>query len=40
MKGKLQYGSVSIPYSIIQTKRKKTMQIFIEKDTVDVIAPQ
>ncbi len=40
MKGKLRYGSVSIPYSIIQTKRKKTMQIFIEKDNVEVIAPQ
>jgi len=39
MKGRLRYGSVTIPYSITQTKRKKTMQIFIEKDNVDVIAP-
>jgi predicted metal-dependent hydrolase len=40
MKGKLRYGDTIIPYSIIQTKRKKTMQIFIEKDTVEVIAPE
>ena len=40
MKDKLRYGSVDIPYSITQTKRKKTMQIFIEKDNVEVIAPE
>ncbi|NWJ56967.1 M48 family metallopeptidase [Marine Group I thaumarchaeote] len=40
MKGKLRYGNTIIPYSIIQTKRKKTMQIFIEKDKVEVIAPE
>ena len=40
MKGKLRYGDTIIPYSIIQTKRKKTMQIFIEKDKVEVIAPE
>ena len=40
MKGKLRYGDVLIPYTIIQTKRKKTLQIFIEKDSVEVRAPQ
>jgi predicted metal-dependent hydrolase len=29
-----------IPYTVTQTKRKKTMQIFIEKDSVDVRAPE
>lgn len=40
MKGKLQYGSTIIPYNIIQTKRKKTLQIFVEKDIVVVRAPE
>jgi len=40
MKGKLRYGNVLIPYTIIQTKRKKTLQIFVEKDRVEVRAPQ
>ncbi len=40
MKGKLQYGGTIIPYYIIQTKRKKTLQIFVEKDRVEVRAPQ
>jgi len=40
MKGKLRYGDVLIPYTIIQTRRKKTLQIFIEKDSVEVRAPQ
>jgi len=39
MKGKLRYGDSVIPYDIIQTKRKKTLQIFVEKDTVEVRAP-
>ena len=40
MKGKLRYGDAVIPYNVIQTKRKKTLQIFIEKDSVDVMAPE
>ena len=40
MKGKLQYGSTIIPYNIIQTKRKKTLQIFVEEDIVVVRAPE
>ncbi len=40
MKNKLRYGDTIIPYRVIQTKRKKTMQIFIEKDDVEVRAPQ
>lgn len=40
MKGKLQYGGTIIPYHVIQTKRKKTIQIFIEKDRVEVRAPK
>jgi len=39
MKGKLRYGDTVIPYTIIQTKRKKTMQIFVEKKLVEVRAP-
>ena len=40
MKGKLQYGDTIIPYHVIQTKRKKTIQIFIEKNRVEVRAPK
>lgn len=40
MKGRLRYGDVIIPYDVIQTKREKTMQIFIEKDRVEVRAPE
>jgi len=40
MKGKLLYGDAVIRYSIIQTKRKKTMQVIVEKDYVEVRAPQ
>ena len=40
MKGKLRYGDTIIPYDIIQTKRKKTLQIFVEKDRVEVRAPE
>ena len=40
MKGELQYGDTVIPYDIIQTKRKKTLQIFVEKDIVVVRAPE
>ena len=40
IKNKLQYGNTVIPYTVTQTKRKKTMQIFIEKDSVDVRAPE
>ena len=40
MKSELKHGDAIIPYHIIQTKRKKTMQIFIEKDDVEVRAPQ
>ena len=40
IKNKLQYGDTVIPYTVTQTKRKKTMQIFIEKDSVDVRAPE
>ena len=40
MKNKLKHGDAVIPYRIVQTKRKKTMQIFIEKDDVEVRAPQ
>lgn len=40
MKGKLRYGDTIIPYNVIQTKRKKTLQIFIEKDRVEVRAPE
>jgi hypothetical protein len=40
MTNKLRYGDTVIPYSVIQTKRKKTIQIFIEKDDVEVHAPQ
>ena len=40
MKNKLKHGDAIIPYHIVQTKRKKTMQIFIEKDDVEVRAPQ
>lgn len=40
MKGRLRYGDVIIPYDVIQTKREKTMQIFIEKDRVEVRAPK
>ena len=39
MKSKLRYGDTVIPYRIVQTKRKKTMQIFIESDDVEVRAP-
>ncbi len=40
MKGKFRYGDTIIPYNIIQTKRKKTLQIFVEKDMVEVRAPE
>jgi predicted metal-dependent hydrolase len=40
MVNKLRYGDTIIPYSVIQTKRKKTIQIFVEKDDVEVHAPQ
>ncbi len=40
MTNKLRYGDTIIPYSVIQTKRKKTIQIFVEKDDVEVHAPQ
>ena len=40
MKNKLRFGDTIIPYRIVQTKRKKTMQIFIEKDDVEVRAPE
>jgi len=40
MTNKLRYGDTVIPYSVIQTKRKKTMQIFVEKNDVEVHAPQ
>ena len=40
MKGKLRYGNTIIPYDIIQTKRKKTLQIFVEKDRVEIRAPE
>lgn len=40
MQGKLKYGNTIIPYHVIQTKRKKTIQIFIEKDRVEVRAPK
>ena len=40
MKGELRYGGTVIPYDIIQTKRKKTLQIFVEKDRVEVRAPE
>ena len=40
MKGELRYGSTIIPYDIIQTKRKTTLPIFVEKDRVEVRAPE
>lgn len=40
MKNKLRYGDTVIPYRVVQTKRKKTIQIFIERDDVEVRAPQ
>ena len=40
MKNKLRYGDAIIPYRVIQTKRKKTIQIFVEKDDVEVRAPE
>ena len=39
MTNKLKFGDTIIPYRVVQTKRKKTIQIFIEKDDVEVRAP-
>ena len=39
MKGKLRYGNTTINYSIIKTKRRKTSEIIVDKDTVEIRTP-
>lgn len=39
MKGRVHFGSTVIPYEIIASKRRKTSQIFVEKNKVQVRVP-
>ena len=35
LKGKLDFGNTMINYSVIKTKRRKTSEIIVDKDTVE-----
>ena len=35
LKGNLDYGKITINYSIIKTKRRKTSEIIVDKDKVE-----
>jgi predicted metal-dependent hydrolase len=39
LKGKLDFGNTTINYSVIKTKRRKTSEIIVDKDTVEIRAP-
>ena len=36
---KLEYGNTSINYSVVKTKRRKTSEIIVDKDIVEIRAP-
>jgi hypothetical protein len=38
-KGKVQYGTVTIPYHIIKSKRIKTSEIIVDHDKVTIRTP-
>jgi hypothetical protein len=35
-KGKIQYGTITIPYYVIKSKRIKTSEIIVDSDTVTI----
>ena len=39
MKGKLDYGNTTINYYVVKTKRRKTSEIIVDKDRVEVRTP-
>ena len=39
LKGKLDFGNTTINYLVIKTKRRKTSEIIVDKDTVEIRAP-
>jgi predicted metal-dependent hydrolase len=39
MKSKIQYGTISIPYHIIKSKRVKTSEIIVDADKVTIRTP-
>ena len=39
LKGKLDYGNITISYSVVKTKRRKTSEIIVDKDTVEIRTP-
>ena len=39
LKGKLDYGNTTINYSVIKTKRRKTSEITVDKDIVEIRTP-
>ncbi len=39
MKVKLDYGNTTINYSVVKTKRRKTSEIIVDKDIVEIRAP-
>jgi predicted metal-dependent hydrolase len=38
-KGKIQYGTITIPYHVVKSKRIKTSEIIVESDTVTIRTP-
>jgi predicted metal-dependent hydrolase len=38
-KGKIQYGTITIPYHIVKSKRVKTSEIIVESDKVTIRTP-
>ena len=38
-KGKIQYGTITIPYYIIKSKRVKTSEIIVDSDKVTIRTP-
>ena len=39
MKGEIEYGNTTIEYSIIKTRRRKTSEIIVDKDIVEIRTP-
>jgi predicted metal-dependent hydrolase len=39
LKGKLDYGNTTINYSVIKTKRRKTSEIIVDKEIVEIRTP-
>jgi predicted metal-dependent hydrolase len=39
LKGKLAYGNITIDYSVVKTRRRKTSEIIVDKDTIEIRTP-